>query len=264
MNLWDAIILGLVEGLTEFLPISSTFHLIFVSKSLGTGDGDFVKLFNVFIQSGAILAVLVIYWRRLVKDRALIKKTLVAFFPTALLGVLSYVLIKEVFFESEWAMTSIFVLVGALFLGFEGLVRRGWFRPMKPISELTYGNAIIIGIAQCLAFLPGVSRAGAVILTMMVLGFRRADAAAFSFLLAVPTLVAAGLYDLYRTREAIFASAENALLLVIGAGVSFIVAYLVIRWFIHYLQGHSLNLFGFYRLVIGSILLLVLFLAPVR
>ncbi len=257
MELWQSIILGIVEGLTEFLPISSTFHLIFVSKALGTSGGDFVKLFNVFIQSGAILAVLVLYWRDLRQDKALVKKTIAAFIPTALLGVLFYVLIKQVFFESDGGMIAVFIAVGALFFLFEGLVKRGWIHPEKLISELTYRNAIVIGLAQCLAFLPGVSRAGAVILTMMVLGFRRADAAAFSFLLAIPTLLAASAYDLYKTREAILHSTNNALLLFAGAIFAFAVAYVVMRWFIRYLQRHTLHLFGYYRLALGLFFLFV-------
>lgn len=258
MDFWDALILGIIEGLTEFLPISSTFHLIFVSKALGSGNGDFVKLFNVFIQSGAILAVLALYWKNLSQDRSLIMKTLAAFGPTALLGVLSYVVIKRVFFESDMGMIVVFILVGALFFVFEGLVKKGWLRPQKALSDLTYGNTIIVGIAQCLAFLPGVSRAGAVILVMMILGFRRADAAAFSFLLAVPTLLAAGAYDLYKTREMILHSASNALFLVVGAVFAFGVAYLVMRWFVRYLQRHTLHLFGAYRLILGSFLLFLL------
>lgn len=260
MNFWDSVVLGIVEGLTEFLPVSSTFHLIFVSKILGTGDGDFVKLFNVFIQSGAILAVLALYWKNLRRDRALVKKTITAFFPTVILGVLFYAVIKEVFFESGLGMAAVFILVGILFFIFESLVRKGLLLPVKPLSELTYGNALIIGIAQCLAFLPGVSRAGAVILAMMILGFRRADAAAFSFFLAVPTLLAAGAYDLYKTRETILHSANNAFLLVVGSAIAFAVAYLAVKWFIRYLQRHTLNLFGAYRLIIGSILLLALLL----
>ncbi|MDH7511853.1 MAG: undecaprenyl-diphosphate phosphatase [Clostridiales bacterium] len=260
MNFLDALILGLVEGLTEFLPISSTFHLIFVSKALGTGQSDFAKLFNVFIQSGAILAVLAFYWKNLRRDGALVTKTLAAFFPTVVLGTLFYAVIKQVFFESLLSMTAVFILVGILFFVFEWMVRKGLLRPLKPLSELTYGNAIIIGIAQCLAFLPGVSRAGAVILAMMILGFRRADAAAFSFLLAVPTLLAAGAYDLYKTRETILHSANNVLLLVVGSAVAFAVAYLAVKWFIRYLQRHTLHLFGFYRFIVGSILLLVLLL----
>lgn len=258
MNLLDSLVLGIIEGLTEFLPISSTFHLIFISKALGTGENDFIKLFNVFIQSGAILAVLVLYWRKLWSDGALVKKTLVAFLPTALLGSLAYALIKRVFFESELAMVIVFILVGVLFFFFEIMVRKGWLRPVLSISELTYRNAIIIGVVQCLAFLPGVSRAGAVILAMMVLGFRRADAALFSFFLAIPTLLAAGAYDLYRTRESILHSFNNAFLLLAGSVVAFAVAYLAVRWFVRYLQRHTLHLFGFYRWIAGLILLSLL------
>ncbi len=261
MDFWEALILGLIEGLTEFLPISSTFHLIFASKALGIAHGDFVKLFNVFIQSGAILAVLILYWKRVFQERGLLVKTLLAFLPTAFLGAVSYVLIKQVFFESDLAMVVIFILVGAIFFVFEGLVKKSLLQPIKPISELTYGNAIIIGLAQCLAFLPGVSRAGAVILAMMALGFRRDDAAAFSFLLAVPTLLAAGVYDLYKTRELILHSAQSAGLLAAGAVIAFGVAYLAVRWFIRYLQRHTLHLFGAYRLIAGSILLFVVLLA---
>ncbi len=260
MNVWDSIVLGIVEGLTEFLPVSSTFHLIFVSKALGTGESDFVKLFTIFIQSGAILAVLTLYWKRLRRDRALVMKTFAAFFPAVVLGALFYAIVKHVFFESLLSMTAVFILVGFLFFVFEWLVRKGLLHPLKPLSELTYGNALIIGIAQCLAFLPGVSRAGAVILAMMILGFRRADAAAFSFLLAVPTLLAAGAFDLYKTRDTILHSANSAFLLAVGFTVAFAVAYLAVKWFVRYLQRHTLNLFGFYRLIVGSILLLVLLL----
>ncbi len=258
MNFWDSVVLGIVEGLTEFLPVSSTFHLVFFSKAIGAGNGSFVKLFNVFIQSGAILAVLTLYWKSLRRDRALVTKTLAAFSPTVVLGILFYGVIKQVFFESNLGMVVVFILVGFLFFIFEGLVKKGWLRPAKPISELTYGNAIIIGMAQCLAFLPGVSRAGAVILAMMILGFKRADAAAFSFLLAVPTLLAAGAYDLYKTKDAILHSANNALLLVVGSIAAFAVAFLAVKWLVRYLQGHTLNLFGAYRLIIGSLLLLAL------
>ena len=260
MGFWESILLGIVEGLTEFLPISSTFHLIFASKLLGAGEGNFTKLFDVFIQSGAILAVVILYWERLRKDFALVKKTMAAFIPTAILGVIAYKTIKEVFFESYAWMIGIFILVGVLFLVFEGLVKRGLFQPQKPLSELTYRNAIIIGLAQSLAFLPGVSRAGAVILAMMILGYRRDDAAAFSFLLAIPTIFSAGAYDLFKTRELLLASGSQAMMLPVGFISAFIVAYFAVKWFIRYLQNHTLNLFGVYRLIAATILLLLLLL----
>ncbi len=260
MDFLESIVLGVVEGLTEFLPISSTYHLIFASQLLRMGEGDFIKLFNVFIQSGAILAVVVLYWKRIKRDRALVKKTLAAFIPTAILGVVAYKTIKEVFFESYAWMTSIFILVGVLFLVFEGLVKRGLIQPRKPLSELTYRNAIMIGLAQSLAFLPGVSRAGAVILAMMVLGHRRDDSAAFSFLLAIPTIFSASAYDLYKTRAVLLASGPQAWALLVGFISAFAVAYFAVKWFIRYLQNHTLNLFGIYRLAAGSLLLLLLLL----
>jgi undecaprenyl-diphosphatase len=257
MGFWVSVLLGIVEGLTEFLPISSTFHLIFVSKLTGAGQGDFTKLFNVFIQSGAILAVVILYWDRLRKDFPLVKKTLAAFVPTAILGVLAYKTIKSVFFESYLWMIGIFISVGVLFLIFESLVKKGHIKPQESLSKLTYRNAVIIGLAQCLAFLPGVSRAGAVILAMMILGYRRGDSAAFSFLLAIPTILSAGAYDLYKSREILLAPGAPGLLLAVGFIAAFVVAYLAVRWFIRYLQNHTLNLFGVYRLVVGAILLLL-------
>lgn len=260
MDFLDSILLGIVEGLTEFLPISSTYHLIFASELLRIGEGDFIKLFNVFIQSGAILAVLVLYGKTLSRDFVLVKKTLVAFLPTAVLGALSYRIIKQIFFESHAGMTAIFILVGLFFLLFEDLVRRGRIKPQKPLSELTYRNAILIGLVQCLAFLPGVSRAGAVILIMMALGYRRDHAAAFSFLLAIPTILAAGGYDLLRSKDVLAASTGSLGLLASGLVVSFIVAFLIMKWFIRYLQHHTLSLFGVYRLLAGAAALIFLWL----
>ena len=260
MGFWESVFLGLVEGLTEFLPVSSTFHLIFASRLIGVTETDFVKLFEVFIQSGAILSVVVLYWKRITRDRALVTKTLAAFIPTAVLGVLAYRTIKDVFFESYAWMIGIFILVGILFLVFESLVKKGLIQPRKPLSVLTYRSAILIGLAQCLAFLPGVSRAGAVMLAMMLLGHRRDDSAAFSFLLAIPTILSAGAYDLYKTRETLFAAGPQAWALVVGFISAFAVAYFAVKWFIGYLQNHTLNLFGIYRLAAGSLLALLLLL----
>ena len=261
MGIWDAVWLGLIEGLTEFLPISSTFHLIAAARLFGPGDGEFVKLFEVFIQSGAVLAVLLLYWERLRKDFALIGKILTAFVPTALLGILAYRTIKRTFFNSYLGMVAIFILVGLLFFLFEALVKKGILSPSKALVNLSYRDAFFIGLIQCLAFFPGVSRAGAVILGMMVLGYRRADSAVFSFLLAVPTIISAGAYDLYKTRELILSSGGNRVNLLIGSLVAFLIAVLAVKWLIRYLQNHTLRVFGYYRLAVGLIFLLaVLFL----
>ncbi|MGB7294547.1 MAG: undecaprenyl-diphosphate phosphatase [Candidatus Aminicenantales bacterium] len=256
MNYWDAIVLGIVEGLTEFLPVSSTFHLIAAARLLGSGDGEFTKLFNVFIQSGAILAVLFVFWKRLRKDRALVTKTLAAFLPTMALGILAYRTIKDVFFDSSTWMIGIFILVGFVFLVFERLVKGGTLSPRKALTELTYRDAVLAGLAQCLAFFPGVSRAGAVILMMMVLGFRRDDAAAFSFFLAVPTILAAGAYDLYKTKEMLIQSVSYIPVLAVGFLAAFAIAAFALKWLIRYLQTHTLNLFGFYRIAAGVLLIL--------
>ena len=260
MSLWESIVLGIIEGLTEFLPVSSTFHLIAAGRLLGVGGGEITKLFNVVIQSGAILAVLILYWKRLRTDAGLVKKTIVAFLPTAALAVPAYRTIKDVFFESDAWMVTIFMFVGLLFIGFEALVKKGVIRADRGLSGLTYRNAALVGLAQCLAFFPGVSRAGAVILAMMVLGYRRDDSAAFSFLLAVPTILAAGAYDLYKTRDLLLASGSSVLALLIGFGTAFAVAYLAVKWLIRYLQRHTLNVFGFYRLIAGAVLLFLLLL----
>jgi len=255
MNILESLILGLIEGITEFLPISSTFHLIFASQFLKIKADDFTKFFTVFIQSGAILAVLFLYGKDLKKDFGLVKKTLVAFIPTAGLGAILYKTIKQTFFESYFLMIGLFILVGILFFVFEILVKKKIIIPRKAIRELSYRDAFLVGLFQCFAFLPGVSRAGAVILAMMYLGFRRADSAYFSFILSIPTMFSAGLYDLFKTRNLVITSSENVLLLAIGFLTAFIIAYLAVKWFISYLQKHSLHLFGAYRLVVGLAIL---------
>jgi undecaprenyl-diphosphatase len=259
MGIWEAVLLGIVEGLTEFVPVSSTFHLIVAARILGRGEGEFAKLFEVFIQSGAILAVLLLFYKRLKTDPPLIKKTLVAFLPTMGLGILAYRTIKNVFFNSYNWMIGIFILVGFFFLVFERLVKKGVFSPGKALSALTYRDALLIGLGQSLAFFPGVSRAGAVILIMMVLGFRRDDSAAFSFFLAVPTILAAGAYDLYKTRDLLFQSVSYIPVLIVGFLAAFVVASFALKWLLRYLQNHTLNLFGFYRIAAGLLLLLALF-----
>jgi undecaprenyl-diphosphatase len=258
MSLWEAILLGIVEGLTEFVPVSSTFHLIAAARVLGRGEGEFAKLFEVFIQSGAILAVFLLFYRRLKRDPALIKKILTAFLPTVGLGVLAYRTIKNVFFDSYGAMIAIFILVGIVFLIFEGLVKKGVLSPRKALGEMTYRDAVLIGLAQSLAFFPGVSRAGAVILIMMLLGFRRDEAAAFSFFLAIPTILGAGAYDLFKTKDLLLQSVSYIPVLAVGFVAAFAVAGLALKWLLRYLQSHTLNLFGFYRLAAGVVLLLAM------
>ncbi|MBN2206231.1 MAG: undecaprenyl-diphosphate phosphatase, partial [Candidatus Aminicenantes bacterium] len=218
---------------------------------LGLAGGEFQKMFEVVIQAGAILAVVWLFRDRLKTDRLLLLKTGAAFLPTAVLGALLYRTVKSVFFEAYTAMVLIFIAVGVAFLVFELLVKKGVLQPVKDIAALAWRDAFLIGLFQAASFLPGVSRAGAVILTMMVLGYKRSDSAFFSFFLSIPTLLSAGLYDLYKSRDLILNSGPNALLLAAGLVVSFIVAFFAMKWLIGYLQRHSLALFGWYRIAAG-------------
>ena len=254
MNIFHSIILGIVEGLTEFLPISSTFHLIFAAKILGLQQTNFEKMFEVVIQGAAVLSVLFLYMKTIVKDHELVKRTLVAFIPTAIVGFLLYKVIKNVFFESPMLLLCVFIIVGIVFLVYEYMLKKGKVELTRTLSSFTYKEAVFIGLMQSLAVLPGVSRAGAVILAMMFLKFKRAEAARFSFLLALPTIVAASAYDLYKSRHDLLGGGNNISLLLVGSVVSFISAYFVVKWFIRFLQTHSLSGFGWYRIAAGVLL----------
>lgn len=259
MNIFHAIVLGIVEGLTEFLPVSSTFHLIWASKLLGLQQTDFQKLFEVFIQGGAILAIFVLYWQTVTKNIALMKKVVVAFVPTAIVGLLMYKVIKDVFFAQTTSMLVVFIVVGLVFFLTEFLIKKEHLKLTKDLSSLSYKQAALIGLLQALAVMPGVSRAGAVIVSMMFLKFRRDESAKFSFLLAVPTILAASGYDLLKMRSQILGSGSfsHIELLVVGSIVAFVSAYFVVKWFVHFLQHNSLNSFGWYRIIAGALLFFV-------
>lgn len=256
MDILQSIILGVVEGLTEFLPISSTFHLIFAATILRIPQTDFVKLFEIVIQAGAILSVLLLYLKTFTKDMYLLKRVIAAFIPTALVGFLMYKVIKNVFFASPLVMIGIFMLVGVIFIAYEMFIQKKQDYLHKSLSEFTYKEAILIGFIQALAVMPGVSRAGAVIVGMMLLRFKRDEAARFSFLLSVPTIFAASGYDLLKMRHVLLSSQGNMLLLLVGFVSAFISSYFVVKWFIQYLQKHSLAIFGWYRIILGLILLI--------
>lgn len=257
MNILQAAILGLVEGITEFLPISSTFHLIFTAQLLGIEQTDFVKAFEVIIQTGAILAAVVIYAKEVWEDKSLAVKALAAFIPTGIIGFLLHDVIKGVFFESALFMLIAFVVVGGIFLLIEYAIKRKSLNLHHTLESFTIPQAALIGVAQAAAVLPGVSRAGAVILAMMVLGIRREEAARFSFLVAIPTIMAASAYDAFKMREVIMAQQENIMLLVVGFLVAMVTAYFVMRWFISFLKSNTLVPFALYRFVLVIIILLL-------
>lgn len=257
MNLLNAIIQGIVEGVTEFLPISSTAHLILVSKFLHIPQTDFQKFFEVFIQSGAILAVIFLYSKYVFKHKNLIKNILFSFIPTAVIGLVLYKIIKKVFFESNFLIVGTMILFGVVFLIVEHLVKTKKLALKKDLQKVTWKEAILIGISQAIAVVPGVSRSGVVMVTMMGLGYKRDESAIYSFLLAVPTLFAASALDVFKMRSIIFSTSQrNLIYLFVGFLISFITAYISVKWLILYLQKKSLVLFGWYRIILGASLII--------
>lgn len=258
ITFFHAIILGLVEGATEFLPISSTFHLIMTAHLLGIEQTEFVKMFEVVIQSGAILAVVLLYAKELWERKTLAIQTIVAFLPTAVIGLALYKVIKGVFFESELFMITVFMLIGGVFILIEYLVRKKKLSLNLDTKDITWKKALTIGLFQSLAVVPGVSRAGAVIVGMMILGFKRDESAKFSFMLSIPTIFAATALDLFESREILMESGDNLILIMIGFITAFVSALVVIKWFISFLQSHTLTSFGIYRWAAGIIILILL------
>ena len=260
MNIIQAVILGIVEGITEFLPVSSTFHLIFAAHFLGIAQNDFIKLFEVVIQGGAILSVLILYFKELFKDRALMMKVLASFLPTAAVGFVLEKIIKSVFFESTTLMLTAFFIVGVIFILMELFLKKKNIQLKKEITAITFKDALIVGLVQALAVVPGVSRAGSVIVGMIFLGYKRSDAAKYSFMLSIPTIFAASALELFKMRNVLTNQSNNILLLIVGSVISFIVSFIVIKWLIGYLKSNSLQVFGWYRFVVIGLILLSMYL----
>lgn len=252
MNFWHSLVLGIVEGLTEFLPISSTFHLIMASRIMALPSTQFLKLFEVVIQSGAITALLFIYTKTLLSDKKLFFNVIYSFIPTALIGLTFHKVIKNIFFESSWLMLSVFILVGILFL----LIEKSNLSLTKHMGAITLKQAIIIGLVQASSVIPGVSRAGSVIVLMILMGYKRDEAAKYTFLLSLPTIFAASALDLYQGRELLATLSDSYLLLGTGFLASLVVAYLVVKWLTHYLANHTLVIFGWYRLAVATLLII--------
>lgn len=255
MSFFEVLVLGVIEGLTEFLPISSTFHLIFAGQLLGIPQTEFLKTFEVFIQAGAILAVLFLYGKELWQDKELTKKVVVSFIPTAVVGYVLHSIIKRIFFETNWLMVAAFIIFGLIFIGYEWWLSKHPTFLSKSIKNLTWQQAILIGLGQAVAVLPGVSRAGAVMLSMMFLKVKREEAAKYSFLLALPTICAAAVLDLIKLRDTISISSNQILSLSLGSLAAFATAFFVLKWFITYLQKNTLTQFGIYRLIAGASLM---------
>lgn len=250
MNIIQSVIYGVVEGLTEFLPISSTGHLIIVSKLWGDSS-EFIKSFEIVIQLGAILAVVVIYGKRLLTDFELCKKIAVAFIPTAILGLIFYKIIKQYLLGNIWLVASAMLIGGIIIIIFEK-----WYKK-KEISrlpqEITYKQAGWIGLAQSVSMIPGVSRSAATIIGGLALGLDRKQIVEFSFWLAVPTMAAASGLDLLKNYQTF--SSDQIIYLAVGFIVAFITAFMAVKLFLKYIQKHDFIAFGIYRIILASIFL---------
>lgn len=258
MTIFEAIVIAIVEGLTEFLPVSSTGHMIITSALLGISKDEFTKLFEVCIQLGAILAVVVLYWKKfLVFD-----KNRLNFYFKLIIAVIPALIVGYLFGDKIDAMLESPLVVGITLLlgGIVLLFVDNWFLHPKVDTDeqIDVFKALRIGFWQCIAMVPGVSRSAATIIGGMQQKLTRNVAAEFSFFLAVPTMAAATGYKLLKGRELITAYPENLKLLLIGNVVAFIVAILAIRFFIDSLKKYGFRMWGYYRIVVGIVILVAI------
>lgn len=249
MTLVDSLILGALEGVTEFLPVSSTGHLILASHILGLEQTDAHKAFEVAIQLGSILAVLFLYAKDLIKDKSLWVKLSLAFIPTGLLGFLFYKQIKSLF--GVETVSIMLITGGIVFIAIEYFRRDKAIDEGKELSELTYKEAIIIGFAQSLSMIPGTSRSGATIIGGLLLGLKRKAAAEFSFLLAIPTMLVATAYDLLKHRDVMVV--DDWSMLIVAFITAFIFALATVKFFVSFVSRHTFVPFAIYRIIVGII-----------
>ncbi len=270
MNVFHSIILGIVEGITEFLPISSTGHIVLASNLLKITNTETLKSFSIIIQLGAILSVVVLYFKELF-DFETIKKLFIAFLPTGIIGLTVYKIIKE------YLLDNIFIIILSLFIGGIMMIllekrylrKNKYFRPefdnklkeendiSLKIKEISYKKAFFLGLWQSIAVIPGISRSGATIIGGLLMNLKRETIVKFSFLLAVPTMFAATGYDILKNYKSF--SSSDILNISLGFIISFIFALIFIKWLLTYIQKHNFIIFGWYRIVISIILFIVFF-----
>lgn len=256
-DLIKAAILGVVEGLTEFLPVSSTGHLLLIEHFLGFGDESFGKTFVVLIQLGAILAILSVYFSKLWRialglandpgARRFVIGVLIAFLPAAVIGALAHGFIKGVLFN-PWVVCFTLIVGGAVLLWVDQLDLKPRYHDATAFSLPMYFG---IGLAQCAAMIPGVSRSGATIVSAMLFGSDKRAAAEFSFFLAMPTMVGAFTYDLYKSRGEL--TADHITLVAVGFVVSFVCALIVVRTLLDYVSRRGFSLFAWWRVIVGTL-----------
>jgi undecaprenyl-diphosphatase len=248
MGYVQAIILSVVEGFTEFLPISSTGHLILASQILNVAQTDFAKTFEIAIQLGAITAVVFLYWRKVWDNKTLWKEIFVAFLPTAVIGFVLYKFVKHYLLGNSLVVVSSLIFGGIILIIFEKFIK-------TRSKKLTMKDYFLIGVAQSISIIPGISRAAATILGGEFLGQNKKEAVEFSFLLAIPTMVSAAGLDIIKSDFAF--TNHEIILLLIGTIGSFIVAAITIRFFVKFIQNHNFVGFGVYRIIVGLFFLIL-------
>jgi undecaprenyl-diphosphatase len=253
MSILQAIIIAIIEGLTEFLPVSSTGHMILADSLMDIQDKEFAKTFEIVIQLGAIMAVLLLYIKRFFVGINIYTKLFVAFLPTGIIGFLAYKTIKHYLFNPF--TVSVSLIIGGVILVLLDKWSEEKKSEYKDIEDISYTGAFKIGLIQCLSMIPGVSRAAATIFGGVFSGFDRKQAAEFSFLLAIPTMFAASGYDLLKEKDNIHS--DDITIMLIGALVAFIVAIVAVKGFIAFLTKYGFKHFGYYRIILGVLFLIL-------
>jgi len=254
MNIIQSIVLSIIEGLTEFLPISSTGHMILASSVMNIPENAFVKTFEISIQIGAIMAIVLLYIKRFFKGISIYLKLGIAFIPTGIIGIFAYPYIKTFLFNSTIVAISL-ILGGIVLILIDKKVVNQQSK-IDVLESITYKNAFFIGLFQSISMIPGVSRAAATIVGGIFNGLDKKQAIEFSFLLAVPTMFAATGYDLYKT--SIEFSGHEIFLLSLGLVIAFITAWIAVKAFLKIVQNYGFKYFGYYRIIIGLIFLILI------
>lgn len=250
MDYLQAIILSVVEGLTEFLPISSTGHLILTAKFLNISQTDFVKSFEIIIQLGSIFAIVFLYWKTISKNKEIWKRIITAFIPTAIIGFFLYKIIKTLFLGNS-IITLLALFIGGLLLILLEKIYKEKDHHADKVEKISFKNAFLIGISQSISVIPGVSRSAATIIPALFLGTKRKTAVEFSFLLAIPTMLAATVLDVVKSNFSF--TLYEYLILLVGFIGSFIVAILAVKFLLNFIKNHTFILFGIYRIVLAII-----------
>lgn len=252
MSFIQSIIIAIVEGITEFLPVSSTGHMILASTLMKIQENDFVKTFEIFIQLGAIMAIVMLYAKKFLQSFSIYVKLGIAFIPTAVVGYIAYDFIKGYLFNS--IVVAVSLIVGGIVLVLIDQKLTTKKSKVEVVEDISYKNSFFIGLIQCFSMIPGVSRAAATIIGGVFNGLDKKQATEFSFLLAVPTMIAASGYDLLKTP--INFTSHEVVLLATGFVVAFFTAWLAVKVFLKIVENYGFKYFGYYRILVGAIFLL--------